>query len=81
MAATLTEVLGTPIKYQPVPLEGYKAQLMQHGASPAFAEGLTAMYAAKNNGMDLTEPRTAENTTPTTFRQWAEQVFKPAFQA
>ncbi len=81
MAAILTDVLGKPIRYQPLPLDAYQAQLLQHGASETFATGLTAMYAAKNNGMDLTEARTPDNTTPTTFRQWAEQSLKPAFLA
>ena len=36
------------------------------------------MAAAKNNGLDNAEPRTPENTTPTSFRQWCEEVLKPA---
>ncbi len=36
------------------------------------------MAAAKNAGLDNAEPRTALTTTPTTFRRWCEQVFKPA---
>ncbi len=28
--------------------------------------------------LDNAEPRTAENTTPTSFRQWCEEVLKPA---
>jgi hypothetical protein len=36
------------------------------------------MAWAKNEGLDNAEPRTAENTTPTSFRQWCEEVLKPA---
>ena len=79
MAAILTEVLGKPIRYQQIPGEAYKAQLMQHGASEHFAQRLVDMHAAKDNGLDNAEPRTAENTTPTSFRQWCEEVLKPAF--
>ena len=30
------------------------------------------------NVLDNAEPRTPENTTPTSFRWWCEQVLKPA---
>ena len=33
---------------------------------------------AKDKGLDNAEPRTPENTTPTSFRQWCEEVLKPA---
>jgi hypothetical protein len=36
------------------------------------------MLIAKDNGTDNVEPRTAENTTPTSFRQWCEESLKPA---
>jgi uncharacterized protein YbjT (DUF2867 family) len=78
MAAIMTEVLGKPIRYQTVPAEAYKAQPMARGASEAVAQGLVEMYAAKDNGQDNHESRTAENTTPTTFRQWCNEVLKPA---
>jgi uncharacterized protein YbjT (DUF2867 family) len=79
MAATMTEVLGKPIRFQFISGEAYKAQLMKFGASEAFAESLVEMHAAKDNGLDKSEPRTPENTTPTSFRQWCEEVLKPAY--
>ena len=79
MAAIMTEVLGRSIRFQSVPGDAYKAQLRQHGASEAFAQAMVDMMAAKDQGMDNAEPRTAENTTPTSFRQWCEEVLKPAF--
>lgn len=36
------------------------------------------MMLAKEAGVDNAEPRTPEVTTPTTFRQWCEEVLKPA---
>jgi uncharacterized protein YbjT (DUF2867 family) len=78
MAAILTDVLGRPIRYQQVPAEGYKAQLMQHGASEHFAQGLIDMHDAKDNGLDTALARTPENTTPTTFRTWCREVLAPA---
>jgi uncharacterized protein YbjT (DUF2867 family) len=79
MAAIMTAVLGKPIRFQSVPGEAYKAQLVKFGASEAFAQSLVEMHAAKDNGLDNSEPRTPENTTPTSFRQWCEEVLKPAF--
>jgi uncharacterized protein YbjT (DUF2867 family) len=79
MAAIMTEVLGKPIRFQSIPGEAYKAQLMKFGASEKFAQRLVDMHAAKDNGLDSTEPRTPENTTPTSFRQWCEEVLKPCF--
>jgi len=78
MAAIMTEVLGKPIRFQSVPGDAYKAQLMKLGASAELAQGLVEMCAAKDNGLDSSEPRTPENTTPTSFRQWCQEVLKPA---
>ena len=78
-AAIMTEVLGQPIRFKPIPGEAYKAQIVQYGATEVFAQGLVDMMAAKDQGMDNAELRTAENTTPTSFRQWCEEVLKPAF--
>jgi uncharacterized protein YbjT (DUF2867 family) len=79
MATIMTDVLGKPIHFQSVPAEAYKAQMLQLGASEAFAQSLMDMLAAKDNDLDRTEPRTPENTTPTSFRQWCQDVLKPAF--
>jgi hypothetical protein len=39
------------------------------------------MMVAKDNGLDNGELRTPETTTPTSFRQWCEEVLKPAVLA
>jgi uncharacterized protein YbjT (DUF2867 family) len=78
MAEIMTDVLRKPVRFQTVPGEDFKAQLMRFGASEHFAQRLVVMYAAKDHGLDNAEPRTAENTTPTSFRQWCEEVLKPA---
>jgi uncharacterized protein YbjT (DUF2867 family) len=78
MAAIMSDVLGKQVRFQQVPSDAYKAQLTQYGANEVFAQGLVDMLIAKDNGMDNAEVRTAENTTPTSFRQWCEEVLKPA---
>ncbi|MER9648677.1 NmrA family NAD(P)-binding protein [Mesorhizobium sp. M0199] len=77
MAQIMSEVLGKPVRYQQIPFEAYKARFIAFGMSEAMAQGMTDMAAAKNNGLDNAEPRTPENTTPTSFRQWSEEVLKP----
>ncbi len=46
----------------------------------AMAQGLVEMYAEIGAGLYNSKPRTPENTTPASFRQWCEEVFKPALQ-
>ncbi|HEX3679246.1 MAG TPA: hypothetical protein VHU90_05965, partial [Galbitalea sp.] len=78
IAAITAEVLGRPVRYQQVPAQTYKVQLLKYGASEDFAQGLVDMYAAKDNGLDSSEPRTPESTTPTTYRAWCSEVLRPA---
>ena len=59
MAAVMTEVLGKPIRFQSIPADAYKAQLMQYGATEVFAQGLVDMMAAKDQGMNNPYPRTS----------------------
>ncbi|MEV6118487.1 NAD(P)H-binding protein [Streptomyces sp. NPDC052109] len=79
MARIMSEVLDRPIRFQQVPSEGYLASLTQNGISPAWAQGLVDMATeVEQRDIYRVEPRTPEATTPTTFRQWCEEVLKPA---
>jgi hypothetical protein len=78
MSRIMSEVLGKPVRYQQIPFDAYKARFIGFGMSEAMAQGMTDMAAAKNDGLDNAEPRTPENTTPTSFRRWCEEVLKPA---
>jgi hypothetical protein len=59
------------------------------GANPAAdtpaaetpAIGQAIELVAKNQGLDNAEPRTPQSTTPTSFRQWCEEILKPAVLA
>jgi uncharacterized protein YbjT (DUF2867 family) len=77
MARIASDVLAKPVRYQQIPLEAYKARLIERGMSEAMAQGMADMAAAKYAGLDNAEPRTAESTTPTSFRQWCDEVLKP----
>jgi uncharacterized protein YbjT (DUF2867 family) len=78
MAQIVSEVLERPVRFQQVPGEAYKATLMQHGMTEAWAQGLINMAAAVDQGIYEAEPRTPQSATPTSFRQWCEEVLKPA---
>jgi len=78
MAEIMSQVLGKAVRYRQISLEAYKARFMQFGMSDAMAQGMTDMARAKDLGLDLTVARTAQNATPTTFRQWCEDTLKPA---
>ncbi len=81
LAAIMSEVLERPIRYQQIPGDAVRATLIEHGMSDAIAQAMLDMFTAKDNGLDNAEPRTPEFTTPTTFRQWCEEVLKPAVLA
>jgi uncharacterized protein YbjT (DUF2867 family) len=78
MAQIMSEVLEKPVRFQQIPLEAFKTRLIEHGISEAMAQGMVDMMAAKNAGLDNAEPRTPQSSTPTSFRQWCEEVLKPA---
>ncbi len=78
MAQILSEVLGKPVRFEEMLLDDLKAGLTSRGMSEGMAQAMINMMVAKNEGLDNTEARTPQSTTPTTFRQWCEEVLKPA---
>jgi uncharacterized protein YbjT (DUF2867 family) len=78
MAQIMSEVLAKPVRFQQIPGEAFKARLTGFGMSDAMAQGMLDMAMAKNDGLDDVEPRTPRSNTPTTFRQWCEEVLEPA---
>jgi uncharacterized protein YbjT (DUF2867 family) len=77
-AQIMTEVLGKPVRFEPMTLETYRAGLINFGMSEAMAQAVIDLLIAKEEGMDNVEARTAQSTTPTSFRQWCKDVLKPA---
>jgi hypothetical protein len=61
-------------------LEPYKDRFVGFGMSEAMAQGMTDMAWAKKEGLHNVVRRTPENSTPTSFRQWCEEVRKPAIR-
>jgi len=78
MAEIISAVLGKEVRFQQTTFEAYKDRFLAFGMSDAMAQGQTDMAWAKNEGLDNAVKRTSENSTPTSFRQWCEEVLKPA---
>ena len=58
-----------------IAVDGAGAYLAQRQLTDALA---AAANDAVTAGLDNAEPRTPQSTTPTTFRQWCQDVLKPA---
>jgi uncharacterized protein YbjT (DUF2867 family) len=82
MAQVISEVLDRPVRVQPISSAALKESLLRFGASEAWAQGVADMTDAQNTqGLyGATVPSTPEEA-PTSFRQWCEEVLKPAVQA
>ncbi|MEV6641409.1 NAD(P)H-binding protein [Amycolatopsis sp. NPDC051371] len=78
IAEILTDVLGTPIRYRLGDRAALKQFLVGRGFSEAIARSMMDMDLAGERGITNATARTAENTTPTTFREFAEETIKPA---
>jgi uncharacterized protein YbjT (DUF2867 family) len=81
MAEIISDVLGEPVGYRQIPIDAFRQQLAGLGMSEAMTEGMIDMMVAKDQGLDEAEPRTPQSTTPTSFRQWCEEVLRPAVDA
>ncbi len=78
MAAIISDVLCREVRYRQISFEAQEEQLLGRGISRSFARGYVDMLRAKNEGIDNVAERTAETSTPTTFRQWCEEKLQPA---
>jgi len=81
VAAIMADVLGRPVRYEQTPLAAARTGLMSRGLSAGMTDSVINMMIAQNEGIDRTERRSALSTTPTTFRQFCEEVLRPALLA
>jgi hypothetical protein len=78
IAQIMSEVLDKPVRFRQFAAdETFKARLLQSGRSEAMTQGYLDMWTAYDQGLTTDEPRTPEGTTPTSFRQWYEDVLGP----
>jgi len=82
VAKVVGAAIGKPdLKYQQAPPAQIKMALAQMGMSPNMAELLLEMTDALNSGyMRALEPRSAQNTTPTTIETFVTETFVPAYR-
>ena len=79
--AVIARGIGKPdLRYEQFPYDQVQQALTQMGVPPKGAELYIEMYKAINAGVLIPlEPRSAENTTPTSFEQFVQDVFAPAY--
>jgi uncharacterized protein YbjT (DUF2867 family) len=82
VARIIGEAIGKPgLSYSQMPPAQLKPALIQMGMSSNMADLLLEMADALNSGhMKALEPRSAQNTTPTTFEMFVVEEFVPRFQ-
>jgi uncharacterized protein YbjT (DUF2867 family) len=74
--------IGKPdLAYVQFPYEDAIGAMVQSGLSQSVAETYVEMSRGFNEGLIVPEPRTAQNTTPTSMEEFAEKVFAPAYQS
>ncbi|MGW0947009.1 NAD(P)H-binding protein [Streptomyces sp. NPDC002623] len=79
MAAVLAEVLDRPVRAEFVTVAAQQAAILRSGATEAWAQAYADMIDAQNDqgfygAVQLPTPDLA----PTGFRQWCEEVLRPA---
>lgn len=82
VASILGKATGkSELKYIQVPDDQFRSALVQMGMSEQMANLLLEMTHAMNAGtMHALEPRTPQNTTPTSYETFTTEVFVPAYQ-
>jgi uncharacterized protein YbjT (DUF2867 family) len=81
VTALIARGVGKPdLRYVQFPYEQVRQVLEQMGIPPKTAGQFIEMYKAINEGVVAgREPRAAENTTPTSFEKFVQDVFAPVY--
>ena len=82
VATIIGKAIGKPsLGYIQAPDEQLRLAMMQMGMSANFVGLILEMAGALNSGyMKALEPRSASNTTPTSFETFVEEEFAPAYR-
>jgi len=80
--AVIARGIGVPnLRYQQISYDQMQQALTQAGFSPKKAAVYVEMFTAINTGLlAALEPRSAENTTPTSFEKFVQDVFAPTYR-
>jgi uncharacterized protein YbjT (DUF2867 family) len=81
--AVIARGIGRPdLRYQQFPYDQMQQALTQMGFAPNKAAVYIEMFKAINEGVIAAqEPRSPENSTPTSFEKFVQDVFAPAYRA
>jgi uncharacterized protein YbjT (DUF2867 family) len=81
-ATIIGKAIGqTDLRYRQLPDEQFRAVLVQMGFSEDVADLFLEMSAGLNSGhIRALEPRSARNTTPTSYEQFVEEDFVPVYR-
>src|SRR5882757_7422006 len=81
--AVIARGIGKPdLRYEQFPYDQVQQVLEQMGIPPEGAALYIELYKAINTGVYVgQEPRSPENSTPTSFEQFVQDVFAPAYHA
>jgi hypothetical protein len=82
VTAVIARGIGKPdLRYEQLSHDQVQQALTQNGIPPKGAAMYIEMYKAINAGVLVRqEPRSPENTTPTSFENFIRDVFAPAYQ-
>ncbi len=81
VTAAIAQGIGKPdLRYEQFSYDQVRQVLVQAGWSPKKAAVYIEMFEAINGGvLAAQEPRSPQNSTPTTFEQFVQDVFVPAY--
>jgi uncharacterized protein YbjT (DUF2867 family) len=81
VTAVIGRGIGKPdLRYEQLPFDQVQQVLTQIGIPPKTAAVYIEMYKAINAGVVAAqEPRSPENSTPTSFEKFVQDVFAPAY--
>jgi uncharacterized protein YbjT (DUF2867 family) len=81
--AVIARGIGKPnLRYEQFPYDQVQQALTQLGVPPKGAAMYIEMYKAINAGVLVPlEPRSPENSAPTSFEQFVQEVFAPAYHS
>jgi uncharacterized protein YbjT (DUF2867 family) len=79
--AVIGRVIGKPdLRYEQLPYDRFLQVLTQMGVPPRTAALYIELYKAINTGaLAAQEPRSRENSTPTSFEDFVQDIFAPAY--
>ncbi|MFJ4627001.1 NmrA family NAD(P)-binding protein [Streptomyces sp. NPDC088847] len=77
LAEVISETLGRTVHYRQTSLADFHAAMVRRGTSQAMAQDFVSMVQAQNSGIYDAEPHDP-GTARTGFRQWCQDILKPA---